>query len=125
MYSEVKHVHQATVVLSLCLFVLRLFWVAIDSAKLRRGWVRVLPHIIDTVLLVSAISLVIMSGMYPWQHSWLLAKVLALVAYILLGSIAIKPGRNPGIRLLSGVAALLVFGYIVSVAQAHSAWPFA
>ncbi len=125
MYSAVKHVHQASVVLTLCLFVVRLFWVAIGSSQLRRRWVRVVPHVIDTVLLGSAITLVIMSGMYPWQHSWLLAKLLALVAYILLGSIAIKAGRNRGIRLLSGAAALLVLIYIISVAQAHSAWPFA
>ncbi len=124
MYGVIKHLHQATVGLTLCLFLLRLFWVAKNPVQLQQRWVRVLPHLIDTVLLLSAIALVILSGMYPWQHGWLMAKILALLAYILLGTIAIKRGSTLKIRLMSGVAALLVLGYIIGVALHHSAWSF-
>ena len=53
-------------------------------------WIRVLPHINDTVLLSAAVGLVLMSGQYPFVDAWLTAKVLGLTAYIILGSLALR-----------------------------------
>jgi uncharacterized membrane protein SirB2 len=77
---------------------------------------RVLPHINDTVLLTAALWLVLMSGQYPFVDNWLTAKVLGLTAYIILGSLALRAGSTPGVRLLAWLAALAVFGWILSVA---------
>jgi uncharacterized membrane protein SirB2 len=52
----------------------------------------------------------------PSRGAWLLAKIIGLVAYIGLGMVALKPGRPPAQRALAWLAALAVFGYIVSVA---------
>jgi len=120
MYVALKHLHLTAVVLSFTLFVLRGVWMLIDSPRLRRPWVRVVPHVIDTVLLASALGLVAILHQYPFVHGWLTAKVAALVVYIVLGSIALKRGSNKPVRAAAWIAALAVFGYIVSVALSRS-----
>ncbi len=115
-----KNVHLVTVVLTISFFVIRGVWMLRGSAMLQRRWVRTAPHVNDTILLLSAIALAIRLGQYPFVHDWLTAKVLALLAYIILGSVAIRRGRTRQIRIVAWLGALLVFGYIVSVAMARS-----
>lgn len=122
-YGLIKHVHQGTAALSLALFLLRGGWMLVDPAKLRHRWVRVLPHLIDTALLASAILLAWLAAQYPFVHGWITAKVIALLAYILLGTIALKRGRTRRIRIAALVAALGVFGYIVAVALTKQPLP--
>jgi len=119
-YPALKHLHLTTVVLSFALFALRGVWMLIDSPWLQRRWVRIVPHVIDTVLLASAIGLALILEQYPFVHDWLTAKVLGLIAYIILGGIALRYGPNKPIRALAWIAALAVFGYIVSVALTHA-----
>jgi uncharacterized membrane protein SirB2 len=93
------------------------------SPKLQARPARVLPHVVDTLLLVSAIALAWQSSQYPFVQGWLTAKLLALIAYIGLGVMALKRGRTPAIRAKFFVAALLVFGYIVAVAVTKTPLP--
>ena len=111
--------------LSGTLFLLRGFWMLRDSAYLQQRWVRIVPHMIDTVLLLSAIGLVYILAQYPFVHSWLTAKVIALVAYIVFGSLALKRGRSKPIKVTALLVAISVFAYIVMVAFQHNPWPFA
>ncbi|MCO5760979.1 MAG: SirB2 family protein [Chromatiaceae bacterium] len=120
MYLALKHLHLTTVILSFALFALRGIWMLADSRWLQQRWVRIVPHVIDTVLLASAIGLALVLHQYPFVHGWLTAKVLALIAYIILGSIALKRGPTKGIRTVAWIAAMLVFGYIASVAVTHA-----
>lgn len=115
-YMALKHLHVTAVVLSFALFVLRGLWMLTDSPQSRRRWTRIVPHVVDTVLLVSAIGLTLTLHQYPFAQAWLTAKVLALIGYIVLGSIALKRGSTQAVRATAWIAALLVFGYIVSVA---------
>lgn len=115
-YLAIKHLHMTCAALSGTLFFVRGIWMLRDSALLQKRWVKIVPHVIDTVLLASALVLVAWSGQYPFVQNWLTAKVFALIAYILLGTIAIKRGKTKGVRTAAFVAALLVFGYIVKVA---------
>ena len=119
-----KNIHVTAVAITLILFVLRGFWMITQSSRLQQRWVRVLPHVNDTILLVSAIALAVSMGQYPFVHAWLTAKVIALLAYIGLGMIAIRHGRRQGQRITAWLAALLVFGYMVSVAVTKSASGF-
>ena len=119
-YSLLKSVHVTAVASSLSLFVLRAIWRMRAPERLAARWVRFVPHVVDTVLLASAIGLALMLENYPGTHGWLTAKVAGLVAYVVLGSIALKRGRTPAARGLAFVAALVVFGYIVSVAITKS-----
>lgn len=115
-YLALKHLHLTTVILSFTLFALRGLWMLVDSPQLQRRWVRIVPHLIDTALLASAVGLTLILQQYPFVNDWLTAKVLALIAYILLGGIALRRGPTRAIRAAAWVAALATFGYIVSVA---------
>lgn len=119
-YSLLKSVHVTAVASSLSLFVLRATWRMRAPERLDARWVRIVPHVVDTVLLASAIWLALMLENYPGTHAWLTAKVAGLVAYVVLGSIALKRGRTEAARGIAFVAALAVFGYIVSVAITKS-----
>lgn len=124
MYLTLKHLHVTTVALSFFLFFLRGVWMLADSPRLAARWVKFVPHINDTVLLMSAITLTVIIGQYPFVHDWLTAKVLGLLAYIGLGMVALKRGRTKRVRLAAWLGALLVFGYIVAVARTKTPLPF-
>lgn len=123
-YTVLKYLHVTCVVLSGAGFALRGVWMVLASPMLERRWVRVLPHVVDSALLASAIALAVSIGQYPLVQGWLTAKVLGLIAYIVLGSIALKRGRTRGMRIATFCAALLAFAYIVAVAATKSAAPF-
>jgi uncharacterized membrane protein SirB2 len=78
--------------------------------------VRIAPHVVDTLLLASALWLAALIGQYPFVQGWLTAKVLGLVAYIALGTVALKRARSKPVRAAAFALALLAAAYIVSVA---------
>lgn len=123
-YFALKAVHVGAVIASFGLFFLRGLWMMTAPARLDARWVRVVPHLVDTVLLASAIALAIMTAQYPFVQPWLTAKVLALVLYILLGTVAIRRGRTRRVRIIAWVLAMVVFGYIVAVARARVPFPW-
>ena len=124
-YTAIKDIHIACVVLSGSLFLLRGIWALRESAMLRQRWVKVVPHIIDTLLLASALTLVVRSGQYPFVPDWLTAKVLALILYIILGNVALKRGKTRTVRFRAFIGALVVFGYMVGVAVTRRVMVFA
>ena len=111
-----KYIHVSCVVLTLIFFIIRGIWMIQDSGLLKKKWVKILAPSIDTILLVSAIIQAISISQYPFTNNWLTAKVLALIAYIALGMIALTYGRTKNIRVMALVGALLCFAYIASVA---------
>ena len=120
-YLAVKHIHITFAILSGSFFLLRGLWMLADSPLLQRRWVKVVPHVVDTLLLGSALVLVFWSGQYPFVQGWLTAKVLALIAYIVVGTIALKRGKTKGVRSFALLAALATFAYIVAVALTRQA----
>lgn len=124
MYFAIKHVHITAVTLSFALFLLRGVWMLGESAMLERRWVRVVPHVVDTVLLAAGIWLAVMLSQIPGVSEWLTAKIVALVLYIGLGTVALKRGRTRSQRAAAWMAALAVFGYIVAVALTKNPTPW-
>lgn len=120
MYLLIKIIHIACAVATISGFVLRGVLMMKSSPLLQHKLARILPHVIDTVFLVSGISMLWMISLNPFTQAWMLAKFAGLVGYILLGTIAIKRGRTLRHRALAFVAALVVFAYIVGVALARS-----
>ena len=120
MYETLKLIHVCAVTATVLGFILRGYWMLAESAMLQRRWVRVAPHAVDTLLLLSGIGLVAILGSVLLKQPWLLAKFAALIAYILLGTIALKRGRTKTIRTIGLFAALAVFAYIVGVALTKS-----
>lgn len=123
-YVLLKHLHITCATASYALFLLRGIWMLRGSAMMRQRWVKVVPHMVDTVLLGSAVALAWAIGQYPFVDSWLTAKVTALLLYISLGFVALKYGRSKTVRLVAWLAAQAVFGYIVLVALHHDPMPF-
>lgn len=116
MYSFFKHVHVTCVVLSGTGFFLRGIWMLSASPLLAHRLTQWLPHAVDSLLLASALALAFMLDQYPFSDAWLTAKILGLLAYIGLGTVALKRGRTRFQRVAAWLGALLVFLYIVSVA---------
>lgn len=116
MYYGIKHLHMLLAVVSILGFILRGVWMMRGSALLEKRVVRVLPHVVDTLLLLTAIALSVMIAQYPFVAGWVTAKVVGLVAYIVLGVIALRRGRTLGIRMLAFAGAIVVFAWIASVA---------
>jgi uncharacterized membrane protein SirB2 len=118
-YLAAHHSHVAFVTISILLFVLRGGLMLAGSPLLRSPVLRVAPHVVDTLLLASALWLVHVLHLPLLQTPWLLAKVAGLVAYVALGSLALREGRTRAVRATAFVAALLTVGWIVTVAIRH------
>ena len=112
----VKSIHIVCALLSISGFVARGILMINSSPLLTARWVKVSPHIVDTVLLISAIVLASQWGWSALEMPWLLSKIMALLIYIVLGSLALRPGRPQSVRISSWVAAIAIFAYILSVA---------
>ena len=115
-YAAVKMIHVTSVIISYLLFSLRSIWMMRGSATLERRWVKIIPHVVDTVLLLSAITLAIWIQQDPVHDSWLSAKVVGLLAYIGLGMVALRFGKTLKTRIIAWIAAQAAFFYIVMVA---------
>lgn len=115
-YIIIKTLHQAAVTLSVTGFFAR-GWGSLWGAEWTRSRVaRILPHVIDTLLLTSALLLAWMLRLTPAAAPWLMAKIVGLLFYIALGMVALRPGRPMPVRAAAWVAAMLTFAWIVSVA---------
>lgn len=118
-YLPLRHAHLTLVALSLALFCVR------GIAVLRRqAWPlarapRVGSVLIDTLLLTTGATLWFLLGLNPLVQAWLGVKLLLLLAYIVLGSIALRRGRTPATRALAFAAAVATVATMVGIAVAH------
>lgn len=117
-FLTLRAIHMTCAGLSIAGFVLRWIWMLTDSRFLAARPTKILPHVIDTLLLASAVALVAIIG-FSANAAWLGAKIAGLVVYIVLGTLALKRGRTKGARAVYGVLAIVVFAYIASVARSH------
>jgi uncharacterized membrane protein SirB2 len=122
-YAGIRALHVVTVTLSIALFALRGGLMLTGSRLLQVRVLRIAPHLVDTVLLVSAVLLSVIIHQYPLVHGWLTAKLAGLVAYVVLGSIALRRGKTLTVRAAAFVGALLCAGFIVATAVHHDPDP--
>lgn len=116
-YLIFKHLHLTMVVLSGLFFVLRGGWLLQSSPQLQAKWVKITPHVVDTLLLLSAIAMLVVAQQFPvWVH----VKLTLLIVYIGLGMMAFKKAKTAVQKVSFLVAALLVYMFIISVALAKS-----
>ena len=120
MYLTLKIVHVSAAILTISGFTLRGIWMLQKSPNLDRKAVRVAPHIVDTVFLLSGIALIQVMHLPVLSQPWLLTKFAVLVIYVLLGMVALRRGRTIRIRTTAFVLALVAFGYIAGVALSKS-----
>lgn len=118
-----KTIHVSCAAISFTLFFLRGIWSFNSSPIMRQRWIKIAPHVVDTLLLASALAMAFAIGQYPFVDAWLTAKVIGLLLYIGLGLVALKYGKSKAIRFSAWLAAQLVFAYIVLVAASHNPLP--
>lgn len=115
-YALLREVHRACAALSVAGFALRFAAAMAGAAWVRRRPARTLPHVVDSVLLGTALAMAAGIGLSPAQAPWLLTKIALLLAYIGLGFVALRPSFARPLRLAAGLGALAVVGHIVAVA---------
>ena len=120
-FEWLKLLHVCSAILSISGFAMRGYWMATDNPLLALRLAKVLPHVIDSLLLGSAVGMLLLWHISPFQYGWLIAKVIALLLYIALGMVALRFGRTRRTRVAAFGMALLTAGYIVSVAYSKSA----
>ena len=122
MYALLKILHLCMAVLTISGFIVRGAWMLSGSVNLDCKLVRILPHIIDTVFLLSGIGLIVLLQLPIIGSPWLIAKLTALIVYIMLGTIALRRGKTMRVKAIAFILALLTFTYIVGVALSKSVW---
>lgn len=118
-YTALKYFHLLTVAISITLFVLRFYWQWRRSPIGGRRWVKIAPHLNDTLLFVSGIALVVTFGFYPLlgMDSWLTEKLFGVIIYILLGYVALgKKTQSQRLRTVAFVLALGCLYLIIKLA---------
>lgn len=117
----IKLIHMSTAFISISFFLLRGFWVFNNSSMMSKKWVKILPHVNDTILLITATLLALSLHQYPFVDGWLTAKFIALIIYIVFGMFALKRAKEMKNKVVFFILALLMFSYIVGVALTRSA----
>lgn len=123
-YVLLKNVHIGLALISITGFVLRWVWMMNGSSLSTNRLVRIAPHVIDTLFLLSGILLALFIGQLPFRDAWLTAKVIGLVVYILLGMIAMSRRNSRKLQTMAFIAALFTFSWIISVAVFKTPWGY-
>jgi len=118
-YALLKPLHVVLALLSGAGFALRGYWMLRASPRLGARWVRVAPHVVDSVLLLSGLALAVTLGLSPAVHPWLAAKLALLLAYIGAGMLALRRGRTRRIRAAALAVALSAYALILLTALTH------
>ncbi|MFN6970865.1 MAG: SirB2 family protein [Rheinheimera sp.] len=113
MYMAFKHTHLLMVAISLSLLILRFVLSLRGSGLLQHKFLKVAPHVVDTLLLLSAVGLMVSISQYPFVNPWLTEKLIGVLAYIGLGVMAFK-GRTTTLKVFAFLGAL---GWLVLVAK--------
>lgn len=123
-YASVKHLHMAAVTLSALGFAARAVGALMGAPWVGTRLAKTLPHLVDTLLLASALVMLWLLQLNPLVTPWLLAKISGLLCYIALGMVTLRPRLALPLRAVAAVAALLVVAWIVSVAVSKNPWGF-
>jgi len=124
MYEGIKHLHLTVMLLSVLLFIFRFVLTLKSSPKLQQKWLKISPHIIDTLWLLSAVALCVMSKQYPFVDAWVTEKLLAFVMYLLMVTIALKLAKTMLMRFIGLLGALSWLAYAAMVAVSKNAFLF-
>lgn len=119
-YPAVKLLHVSCAVISISGFSIRSLLMFFNQSVMNSRWIRVVPHINDTILLTAAIWLTLFVHQFPVTDNWLTAKLAGLIGYVIFGTWALRKGKTRRIRFICFLSALIVFAYIVAVALTKS-----
>ncbi|MGF1683656.1 SirB2 family protein [Photobacterium minamisatsumaniensis] len=116
MYTAVKHLHMIAIALSVLLFVVRYFLMMANSTLNEKKFLKITPHVVDTVMLLSGVALILITGFMPFTEagSWLTQKLSCVLAYIALGFFTLKIGSNKVFKTFAFLGSL---GWVMAAAN--------
>lgn len=120
MYLTIKILHMSCAAISISGFIIRCILKLSGSKYIDKQWLKWVPHVVDTILLTSAVYLALQSQQYPITDSWLTAKIIGLLCYIGFGMIVLRFGKTKKQRFIGFSMAILSFSYIIGVAFTRS-----
>lgn len=115
MYASLKLLHVTLAALSISGFLLRAWWSINGSPLLQTRLARTAPHIVDTLFLFAGIGMIWSASLPVAELTWLHAKFVGLVLYILAGTVAIKRGKSTEIRIMATLLAVGLFAWVVGI----------
>ncbi len=110
-----KHLHMTLAFISIALLTLRFAWTLLNSAQLEKKWVKIAPHIIDTLLLLLGIGLAVKLSINPFEQLWFAEKLLAIFAYIFTGYFTLKLAKTKLMQVIGYLGTLGWFMLIVKL----------
>ncbi|GLO61602.1 hypothetical protein MACH09_21100 [Vibrio sp. MACH09] len=116
MYLALKNIHLLSIALSAILLSVRFALVMANSQLIDKKFIKIAPHVVDTVLLLTGIGLIISLGFIPFTAGteWFTQKVTCILAYFALGFFALKMAKNKLLRIFAFFGAL---GWLVMAAN--------
>ncbi|GGI72419.1 SirB2 family protein [Shewanella gelidii] len=114
LYPYVKHLHLTLVAISVLFFIVRFVLHMRQAAVMERKVMKIAPHVIDTFMLLSGLTLCFLILQYPFVDAWLTEKIIGVAAYILLGVMAMHPNKNKLYKVFAFFGAM---GWIVYIAK--------
>jgi len=115
-YLLIRQLHILTATLSVTLFTSRFLLLIRSLAWQPKRWLKVVPHVNDTLLLIFAILLCIIIQQAPLITPWLTEKVAAVILYILAGMFALRWSKNRLSKIIWFMIALFMFAYAANIA---------
>lgn len=114
-----KHIHLTALAISFFLFFIRGYLMMRESNASKHRVFLIAPHIVNLLLIGTGIALAVVMHFNPASQPWLAVKLVALALYIALGILTFK---HPvlKIRKILWLFALIVFAFIVSIAQSKN-----
>jgi uncharacterized membrane protein SirB2 len=119
----VRNLHVLLAYVTVVSFSVRGLLSLVESPLLRQRWIRITPHVIDTLLLAMGITLAVQYRMSPLAHPWLAVKIIMLFVYIGFGVLAMRARSLPP-KLVGLIGALASVIYIIGVARARHPFLF-
>lgn len=110
-----KHLHMTLAFISIALLTLRFAWTLLNSAQLEKKWVKIAPHIIDTLLLLLGIGLAVKLSLNPFEQLWFGEKLIAIFAYIFTGIFTLKLAKTKLMQVIGYLGTLGWFMLIVKL----------
>ena len=119
-FEEIKVLHVTLALLSISGFLLRGYWMMINCDLLHHRLTKVIPHVNDTIFLCTGLIMLQMRWLHPLSYSWLVAKFVGLVAYIMFGIAAMRANNRKIVRKIAYPLAVLSYMYVFGIAISKS-----
>lgn len=100
MYYALKHSHFIMIALSALLFTIRYVLLVKQSTLLQNKVIKIAPHAVDTLLILTGIGLILYTGFIPYTDAapWMAQKLTCVFAYFALCFFTLKLAKNNLLR---------------------------